>query len=147
MYVDPAAMPTPSDLPPLPVPGVAVDAPTPVAALPSLLSYRQQLLVTVPTPIVVATQPSNVTVALGAPAHFSVIATAPSPSAALTYQWQLQMVNGSGVPTFVNIAGATSASYTTPVTTAAMNESVYCCVVSSTFGSPVATNPVTLTLT
>ena len=57
----------------------------------------------------ISTQPANQTVNAGQTATFSVTAAGTAP---LTYQWQ---ENGA------NITGATSASYTTPVTT--MNDS------------------------
>ena len=53
----------------------------------------------------ITTQPANQTVNAGQTATFSVTATGTAP---LSYQWQK---NGA------NITGATSASYTTPMTT------------------------------
>ena len=52
----------------------------------------------------ITTQPANQTVSVGQTATFSVTATGTAP---LSYQWQKNQVN---------IAGATSASYTTPAT-------------------------------
>ena len=63
------------------------------------------------------TNPANVTVCAGATANFSVTASGP---AVTGYQWQLN--SGAG---FANIPGATSASYTTSATTAAMNGYLY----------------------
>jgi hypothetical protein len=69
------------------------------------------------------TQPANQTVAVGATATFSVVATGTAP---LSYQW---MLNGAAV------AGATSAAYTTPATTAANSGESFTCVVSNSAGS------------
>src|SRR5256884_7332981 len=57
----------------------------------------------------ITTQPANQTVTVGQKAAFNVVATGTAP---LGYQWQK---NGTA------ISGATSASYTTPVTTSADN--------------------------
>src|SRR5215470_8691948 len=64
-----------------------------------------------PSPVapLITTQPTNQTVTAGQPATFSVLATGTAP---MSYQWQK---NGA------NIAGATSASYTTPATATADN--------------------------
>src|SRR5207244_947678 len=69
----------------------------------------------------------------GETARFSVTATGTAP---LSYQWRK---NG------VNITGATSASYTTPPTTAADNGSLFSVVVSNIGGS-VTSNNATLTV-
>ena len=61
---------------------------------------------TVQSPPNITTQPANQTVNVGQVATFSVVASGTAP---LTYQWQK-----NGTP----ISGATSASYTTPATTA-----------------------------
>ncbi|HRD58718.1 MAG TPA: M43 family zinc metalloprotease [Ferruginibacter sp.] len=61
----------------------------------------------------VATSPANQTVCAPATATFNVTA---SGAAVTSYQWQVN--TGTG---FTNIAGASSASYTTVATTAAMN--------------------------
>ena len=63
-------------------------------------------------PPVVITPPQNTSVAAGASAKFSVLASGTD----LSYQWRL---NGT------NIAGATGPSYTTPVTKAADNGNTY----------------------
>ena len=81
----------------------------------------------------ITTQPANRTVNPGETARFSVTATGSTP---LSYQWRK---NG------VNIAGATSASYTTPATTAADNGSLFSVVVSNSAGS-VTSNNATLTV-
>src|SRR2546428_513218 len=63
------------------------------------------------TPPTITTQPANQTVTAGKTATFSVVASGSVP---LSYQWQKN--NGTG---FLNISGATAASYTTPTTTTA----------------------------
>jgi Immunoglobulin I-set domain/PQQ-like domain len=75
---------------------------------------------TVPT---ITAQPMNQQVIVGQTATFSVTATGSAP---LGYQWQK---GGSA------IAGATSASYTTPVTSAADNNTTFTVVVSNQAGS------------
>lgn len=71
----------------------------------------------------ITTQPVNQTVTAGQTATFSVAATGTAP---LSYQWQR-----SGV----NIAGANSASYTTPATTTSDNGATFDAVVSNTAGT------------
>jgi hypothetical protein len=71
----------------------------------------------------ITSSPTNQSVTAGQTAKFTVTATG---SGTLTYQW---LKNGS------DIAGATSASYTTPPTTIADNGSTYLCVVSNAGGS------------
>ncbi|MFZ1133477.1 MAG: immunoglobulin domain-containing protein [Candidatus Korobacteraceae bacterium] len=83
------------------------------------------------TPPTITTQPQNQTVPSGMTATFSVTASGSMP---LSYQW---MENG------MTIAGATSASYTTPPTTLADNNSVFAVVVSNHSGS-VTSNSATL---
>jgi len=78
----------------------------------------------------ITTPPANQTVTAGQTATFSVVATGTTP---LAYQWQK---NGS------DITGATSPSYTTPVTTTADSGELFRVVVSNTAGnvtSPSAT--------
>src|SRR6202008_4383214 len=71
----------------------------------------------------ITTPPANQTVTAGQTASFTVVAAGTAP---LSYQWQK---NG------VNIAGATSASYTTPATTTADNGSTFAVAVSNTAGT------------
>jgi hypothetical protein len=71
----------------------------------------------------ITTQPANQTVTVGQTATFSVTATGTAP---LSYQWQK---NGT------NIAGATSASYTTPATVIGDNGATFDVIVSNTAGS------------
>jgi hypothetical protein len=68
-------------------------------------------------------QPANATVTAGQAAKFSVSATGTAP---IAYQWRKNMVN---------IGGATGASYTTPVTTTADNNSKFDVMVSNSAGS------------
>jgi hypothetical protein len=74
-----------------------------------------------------------VTVAAGQTATFNVTAAGSPP---LSYQWQK-----NGVP----IASATSATYTTPATTDADNDTVFTVRVSNSVGN-VTSNPATLTV-
>ena len=81
----------------------------------------------------ISTQPSNQTVAVGAMATFSVVATGTTP---LRYQWQ----KGTTA-----IAGATSTSYTTPAAVVSDNGSLFSVIVSNSAGS-VTSNEATLTV-
>src|SRR5258708_10124242 len=71
----------------------------------------------------ITTQPANHTVTAGQTATFTVVAAGTAP---LSYQWQK---NG------VNIAGATSGSYTTPATTTSDSGSTFRVVVTNTAGT------------
>lgn len=82
-------------------------------------------------PPAITTQPQDQTVNEGQPATFTVVATGSMP---LSYQW---MKNG------VMISGATSASYTTPPTVIADNNSLFSVDVSNASGS-VTSNSATL---
>jgi len=97
------------------------------------LSTPATLTVTPLTPPTITVQPSNVTVVVGFAATFKVTATS---TAAITYAWSK---NG------VLIGGATSATYTTPVTTLLDNGAIYTVVVSNTAGGTPST-PATLTV-
>ena len=79
------------------------------------------------------TQPANQTVSVGQTATFSVGAAGTPP---LTYQWQK---NGADIP------GATSSSYTTPVTTSADSGAMFRVVITNSAGS-VTSNSATLTV-
>ena len=81
----------------------------------------------------ITTQPANKTVTAGQTATFSVTATGTAP---LAYQWQK---NAADVP------GATSASYTTPMTTTADTGALFRVMVSNAAGS-VTSNTATLTV-
>ena len=81
----------------------------------------------------ITTQPANQTVNVGQTATFTVVATGAPP---LSYQWQKNQVN---------IAGATSASYTTPATTGADNGTSFRVIVTNPVTS-VTSNAATLTV-
>jgi len=81
----------------------------------------------------ITTQPGNQTVTAGQTATFNVVATGTAP---LNYQWQK-----SGV----NIAGATSTGYTTPVTATSDSGSTFAVVVTNTAGT-VTSAAATLTV-
>ena len=81
----------------------------------------------------ITTPPANQTVTAGQTATFSVAATGTPP---LTYRWQK---NGA------DITGATSSSYSTPVTTAADDGEMFRVMVSNTAGS-VTSNSAMLTV-
>lgn len=88
---------------------------------------------TVNAPPVITAQPANQSVVVGQTATFSVTATGnPAP----TYQWRK-----GGAP----IAGATSASYTTPVTVIGDDGSTFDVVVTNSLGT-VTSGPATLTV-
>ena len=79
------------------------------------------------------TQPANQTVTAGQTATFSIVVAGTPP---LTYQWQK---NGA------DISGATTSSYTTPVTTAADSGEMFRVMVTNAAGS-VTSNSATLTV-
>ncbi|HUE80771.1 MAG TPA: PQQ-dependent sugar dehydrogenase [Pyrinomonadaceae bacterium] len=81
----------------------------------------------------ITTHPANQTVAQGAPATFSVVASGSTP---LSYQWQRNQAN---------ISGATSSSYTLPSVAFADNGAKFRCVVTNAFGSATSNEP-TLTV-
>jgi hypothetical protein len=85
------------------------------------------------SPPQITTQPASQTVNVGQTATFSVSATGAMP---LTYQWQK---NGANIP------GATSASYTTPVTTSSDNGAMFDVIVTHSAQS-VASSLATLTV-
>ena len=82
----------------------------------------------------ITTQPASQTVTAGQAASFSVAATGTAP---LSYQW-----NRNGAV----ISGATSSSYTTPVTTSSDNGAQFTVVVTNVAGSATS-NAATLTVT
>jgi Domain of unknown function (DUF4091)/Immunoglobulin domain/Immunoglobulin I-set domain len=87
----------------------------------------------VPVAPSITTQPASQTVTAGQTASFSVAATGTAP---ITFQWQK---NGA------NIAGATTASYTTPPTTTSDSGSTFRVVVSNSAGT-VTSSAATLTV-
>lgn len=90
---------------------------------------------TLGTPPSITIQPANQTVAAGQKATFTVVASGTPP---LSFQWQ----KGT-----TNIAGATSASYTTPATTLADNGSAFRAIVGNGINPSVTSNSATLTVT
>jgi len=78
---------------------------------------------TLDTPPIITTPPSNQTVYVGQTGAFSVTATGTSP---LSYQWYLNSTA---------ISGATSSSYTTPATTTIGDSSSYTVKVTNSAGS------------
>lgn len=89
---------------------------------------------------VITTQPIAIAACVGNSAIFSVIAT----GSANTYQWQESQDNGI---TWTDIAGATSASFSTPAVTGAMDGYMYQVVINNPCGAPVISNPATLNIT
>jgi hypothetical protein len=85
----------------------------------------------VATPPTISTQPASQTITVGKIATFTVVAAGTAP---LRYQW---LKNGT------NIAGATAASYTTPVTTTSDRGSTFAVAVSNALGT-VTSAPATL---
>jgi glucose/arabinose dehydrogenase len=81
----------------------------------------------------ITTHPSNQTVAQGAPATFSVVASGSTP---FSYQWQRNQQN---------ISGATSSSYTLPSAAFADNGATFRCIVTNAFGNATS-NEATLTV-
>jgi hypothetical protein len=84
----------------------------------------------------ITAQPTNQTVTAGQTATFTVAATGTAP---LSYQWQ-------NAATQTNIAGATSASYSIPNTTAAQSGLTFRVVVSNGVNPPATSLTVTLTV-
>jgi Immunoglobulin domain len=89
-----------------------------------------------PPPVapIITTQPASQAVTVGQTATFTVVATGTSP---LNYQWQK---DGTA------IAGATSASYITPVTTLADSGTQFTVTVNNSVGN-VTSSPAVLTVT
>jgi len=87
----------------------------------------------------ITTQPLSQSVTAGDTATFTVAA---SSTAALTYQWQESVNNGGS---WTPITGATSASYTTPITSTLDNGTQFECIVTNTTGS-VTSDAATLTV-
>ena len=92
-------------------------------------------------PAVVAATPANATVDNGQMATFSTVASGGS-GAGYTYQWQVN--TGSG---FVNVSGATAASYTTPVLHHIPdNGTQYQVIVTDSLGGSVTSGIATVTV-
>ena len=86
----------------------------------------------------VTAQPKSVSVTVGDTATFEVTATGTD----VTYQWQIDRNDGKG---FVDITGATGATYTIGVTDRDCNGFKYRCVISNAAGS-ATTDTVVLTV-
>jgi len=86
------------------------------------------------TPPSVTREPASQSITVGQTATFKVVATGTAP---LSYQW---------MKTGANIAGATSASYTTPPATSADNGSIFQVKIKNSAGQ-VTSTAATLTIT
>lgn len=93
-------------------------------------------IVTAPS---ITTQPGNATVKAGETATFTIAASGTD----LTYQWKIDRNDGNG---WVNIDGATAASYTTSTVDIICNGFKYQCVVSNSAGTDTS-NTAVLTVT
>ena len=87
----------------------------------------------------ITTQPGNATVKAGETATFTIAAS----GTGLTYQWKIDRNDGNG---WVNIDGATAASYTTSTVDISCNGFKYQCVVSNSVGTDTS-NTAVLTVT
>ena len=87
----------------------------------------------------ITTQPGNATVKAGETATFTIAASGTD----LTYQWKIDRNDGNG---WVNIDGATAASYTTSTVDISCNGFKYQCVVSNSAGTDTS-NTAVLTVT
>lgn len=87
----------------------------------------------------ITTQPGNATVKAGETATFTIAASGTD----LTYLWQIDRNDGNG---WVNIDGATAASYTTSTVDISCNGFKYQCVVSNSVGTDTS-NTAVLTVT
>ena len=101
-------------------------------AMGNMISSAATLTVN-PAPPTITSQPSKITVTAGSTATFTVVASGTAP---FSYQWSL-----GGSP----ISGATSASYTTPVTTLADNGASFTVTVTDAQGT-VASSVAILTV-
>ena len=91
-----------------------------------------------PAPASITVQPSSSSVVAGAAATFTVTASGDG----LSYQWQRSTDNGT---TWVDLAGATSASYTVASPAATLSGQQFRVIVSAA-GNSVTSSPVTLTV-
>ena len=87
----------------------------------------------------ITTQPGNATVKAGETATFTIAVNGTD----LTYQWQIDRNDGNG---WVNVDGATAASYTTSTVDISCNGFKYQCVVSNSAGTDTS-NTAVLTVT
>lgn len=96
--------------------------------------------------IVITTQPISTSVVEGATATFTVVADSDPTGKVLSYQWQ--KAESSDPSNFVDIALATSSSYTTAATVLATdNQDVYRCVISATGATTVTSDSAELKVT
>ena len=97
---------------------------------------------TVTRVITVTDQPDNETGSVGGTRQFDVAATlSDGDNSDIVFQWQLSIDDGS---TWSNIAGATSAAYTTPTLTSQFDEYQYRCYLSAPGASNVYSNAAVL---
>ena len=89
--------------------------------------------------LAITTQPASASVTAGNPATFTVV---PDANPAATLQWQ----SSPDGTTWTDLAGATSASYTTDATSLSNSDTQYRCVLSNATGS-INSNAATLTVT
>jgi hypothetical protein len=87
----------------------------------------------------ITTQPTDLTVCEGVNADFTVAAS----GSGLSYQWQ---VSTDGGGTYTDIAGATSATYSVPATTAISGNRYRVIVTSSSCATPSTSNAAILTV-
>ena len=92
-----------------------------------------------PGPPTITQQPQNASAPVGQTATFTVVAG----GGGLSYQWQSQP---SGASSFTNISGATSNSYTTPVTVLTNNGTQFQCVITNLQGT-ITSSAATLSVT
>ena len=92
--------------------------------------------------LIITSQPTNVTADVSSTITFGVEA-ATNTGSVITYQWQSAV---SGSSRFINIAGATNASYTTPIISLSDNGNQYQVVVSAAGSTPVTSSVATLTI-
>ena len=103
------------------------------------VTFKQESQTPVVTAPSITTQPGNATVKAGETATFTIAASGTD----LTYQWQIDRNDGNG---WVNIDGATAASYTTSTVDISCNGFKYQCVVSNSAGTDTS-NTAVLTVT
>ncbi|MES2487331.1 MAG: YDG domain-containing protein, partial [Bacteroidota bacterium] len=121
----------------------------PRAILTTVQIETPSITCTAPT---ISTQPTNASTSTPATAQFTVAASAPaSPAPSLAYQWQFRTSAAGTWANVTNGTGGTSATYTTPATTAGMNGYQYQVIVTNNCSGGTATattsNTVTLTTT
>ena len=103
------------------------------------VTFKQESQTPVVTAPSITKQPGNATVKAGETATFTIAANGTD----LTYQWKIDRNDGNG---WVNIDGATAASYTTSTVDISCNGFKYQCVVSNSAGTDTS-NTAVLTVT